>query len=80
MPAQPLFHKTATAYHTHAAYDAKFGHGNNTFSDDDLITGNQMRMPTYLGTPEGEILRYSPNGKGGGKIDAIGKTILCKCK
>jgi RHS repeat-associated protein len=80
MPKEPFFHQTATAYHTHAAYDPKFGEGNNRFSDDDLRNGHQMRVPTYLGTSKEEILRFSPNGKGGGKIDTIGKTTMCECK
>ncbi|MDB5917784.1 MAG: hypothetical protein JWR40_2018 [Massilia sp.] len=80
LPNEPLFHTTATAYHTHAAFDPKIGSGNNKFSDQDLTNGNQMRMPIYLGTPKGEILRYSPNGKGSGKIDIVGKTNICACK
>lgn len=80
MPKPPLFHSTATAYHTHAAADPSFGDGNFKFSNDDLTFGNRMGVPTYLGTPKGEILKYSPNGKGGGRIDKIGKTIICGCK
>jgi hypothetical protein len=57
-----LKNKVATA-HTHAAYDEKFGNGNDIFSDADKTNANKRKMPSYVATPIGRLLKYNPSSK-----------------
>jgi uncharacterized protein RhaS with RHS repeats len=69
----------ATFYHTHAAYDPKYL--NEVFSGADKKFGDSFGAPTYLGTPNGDIKRYTndPNKNRGGASDTIGSTGACSC-
>ena len=59
-------------YHTHGAYDPHYD--NENFSDRDKSNNDRNNRPGYLGTPSGDIKRYSPiPGKPhGGSVTTIG--------
>ena len=51
----------AGMYHTHGAYDAKYGAGNENFSPDDKFWADFEGVPSYLGTPSGAFKKYEPS-------------------
>ena len=58
-------------YHTHGA--GKPNYKGEIYSGNDQILSDREGVPSYLGTPSGNILKYSPNGVPyGGKAEKIG--------
>ena len=46
--------------HTHAAYTAAYGTGNDNFSKPDKKVSNFFRKPFYMATPAGILKKYDP--------------------
>ena len=59
-------------YHTHAGFDPLYD--NENFSDRDKRISDLLRLPGYLGTPEGLIKKYTPEPElpGIGSLKTIG--------
>jgi len=59
-------------YHTHGNYDRRYD--NENFSVDDKTNLDKDNQPGYLGTPNGDIKKYTPipGSPLGGKVQVIG--------
>jgi hypothetical protein len=68
----PLFHDRAGYYHTHGSDDP--GYDNENFSRQDKQMADDNNVPSYLGTPHGDIKEYTPDPghPGQGTVKTIG--------
>jgi len=56
-----LFVSNKVAFvHSHGAYKADLGHGNNIFSPQDKGWANHLDIPIYVATPSGWMRKYDP--------------------
>jgi RHS repeat-associated protein len=70
-PSCPAGTTNAGQYHTHGAY--KPNYKGEVFSGNDQTLSDHEGVPSYLGTPSGNILKYTPNGVPyDGKAEKIG--------
>ena len=54
-----LFKKLAGDYHTHGGCDSQYD--NENFGNADMDGNDYFNLPGYLGTPNGDIKKYTPN-------------------
>jgi RHS repeat-associated protein len=68
----PAGKKEAGLYHTHGGNEPGFN--NEGFSTQDMINSDFVKVPSYLGTPSGDIKKYTPDPKhpGDGPVQTIG--------
>jgi hypothetical protein len=68
----PVWDSKEGAYHTHGAFDPKYDSEN--FADKDKKISDLLRLPIWLGTPEGKIKKYVPipGSPLGGPVTTIG--------
>jgi len=68
-----IFRNAVSFVHTHAAYDSKYGSGNENFSDNGIVSdiglANFLKINCYMATPSGTLQKYTyanrNNSKGG---------------
>lgn len=78
MPNLPVFHTTAAMYHNHPYIPAA---DYDLYSPGDMLTADQLNIPSYLLDPTGPISRYTPvpDKPGTGNVTTVGKSP-CDCR
>ena len=56
VPDVPFYRKRVAIVHSHAAYDPRYN--NETFSKLDFLVAEDIKLPSYLATPAGRLLKY----------------------